>query len=105
MAEELLQCGHGEEAVEDGAASRRSTSRSTCFNAVTATMPWKTTIVRAIRDAKYLLQCGHGEEAVEDSLAVGFVFLWIFELQCGHGDEAVEDEALGAVVDVAIVAS
>ncbi len=93
-AAQLLQWGHGPEAVEDrtrngpsirqtsfnGATARRpwktshlggrSNPRLGCFNGVTARRPWKTFYARVAWLVVVTLQWGHGPEAVEDAPAV-----------------------------------
>src|SRR6266511_2030404 len=64
----MLQCGHGEFAVENGdQAAIYDTQFPQRFNAATANSPWRTTLAETRLGAPRSLQCGHGEFAVENS--------------------------------------
>ncbi len=113
-----LQCGHGDEAVENrpqpnspslsgidfnaATAMRpwrtRRCGRSGCrrrnFNAATAMRPWRTLAEIDAEAEKKKLQCGHGDEAVEN-VCMAWSVPDAFILQCGHGDEAVENSVAG----------
>src|SRR2546421_651180 len=65
----ILQCGHGEFAVENGCAPRNTTATA-----------WS-------------LQCGHGEFAVENGGGTSVGRVNNADLQCGHGEFAVENPA------------
>src|SRR5437879_2529684 len=61
-----LQCGHGDDAVENQADPRHEGDDVLCFNAATAMTPWRTNkgLDAALEDIT--LQCGHGDDAVEN---------------------------------------
>ncbi len=61
-----LQCGHGDEAVENPDHALQGHQHA-------------------------MLQCGHGDEAVENLSGGRLYLVSRVELQCGHGDEAVEN--------------
>src|SRR6266545_3887063 len=90
----MLQCGHGEFAVEN-----LISSTALCHSSSASMRP------RRIRrgepgcpndpDADCCwLQCGHGEFAVENLLLPCIAFAQSIRLQCGHGEFAVENEAV-----------
>ena len=85
----LLQCGHGDLAVEREIAGREHRVRPLSFNAATATSPWRGAAPAAANNPAFTLQCGHGDLAVE-RLGGGVSPAGRDVLQCGHGDLAVE---------------
>ncbi len=85
-----LQCGHGDEAVENSGSGGGSNCHTPlqCGHGDEAVENDRATL--SARSGEALLQCGHGDEAVENVAAdssPGRAPL----LQCGHGDEAVEN--------------
>src|SRR5262249_46119515 len=62
-----------------------------CFNAATASRPWRTSLLALTTSALGTLQCGHGLSTVEnnDSRARS---TRADQLQCGHGLSTVENE-------------
>ena len=67
-ANRTLQCGHGLLAVEDFTQPTPKRVSLLCFNAATASWPWKTVDVPSTEGVPATLQCGHGLLAVEDVL-------------------------------------
>ena len=68
-----LQCGHGDDAVEN------LLGRLVSYRQFTA-----------------VLQCGHGDDAVENRQAGQDLAGIAAVLQCGHGDDAVENDQVQA---------
>src|SRR4051812_7416236 len=94
-----LQCGHGDDAVENLAAEVGSPPASLRFNAATAMTPgdldvtlpraqprprfnaatamtpWRTTVSMFRSISRVSLQCGHGDDAVENVFPIGQLHL------------------------------
>src|SRR6516225_5342049 len=86
---EMLQFGHGTDAVDDRTPTRRGSCATSCFNSATALTPWMTCTPRWCRMPTSALQFGHGTDAVDDvATAIGLRRQgW---LQFGHGTDAVD---------------
>src|SRR5438128_1957612 len=61
-----LQCGHGDDAVENTTELRQDSGAGQCFNAATAMTPWRTWWQCRFCGFCSSLQCGHGDDAVEN---------------------------------------
>src|SRR6266511_3781654 len=87
----LLQCGHGEFAVENkGSPLVRSDSSSASMRPRRIRRGEPSICADTLRPS-VSLQCGHGEFAVENTSLLDNDASKRSELQCGHGEFAVEN--------------
>src|SRR5262245_20631877 len=60
-----VQCGHGDDAVENPVLRASPHRSGYTFNAATAMMPWRTFASCHHPPGRHAVQCGHGDDAVE----------------------------------------